>query len=236
MNTKAVKMEIALFIGFLLTILFTGIVSFAQQCGEIRNDVLRFHILANSDREEDQTLKLSVRDKVLETSQQILGQAASKQDAEQLLKSNLSKLVDAAQLEVKQQGYNYPIRAELVNMYFDTREYDTFTMPAGRYDAIRIIIGSGEGHNWWCVMFPQMCIPAALGGDEDFSSFTEEQINLLQSKPQYEARFAIVELWEKWKELASKKEKDQPTEEDIDVDSVNTEKVSITNSPMPQGE
>lgn len=231
MNTKTIKMEIAIFIGFLLTIVLTGIVSFAQQCGEIRNDVLRFHILANSDQEEDQNLKLSVRDRVLETSQQILGQAATKQDAAQLLKSNLAKLVDAAEDEVKQQGYNYPVRAELVNMYFDTRQYDTFTMPAGRYDAIRIIIGTGEGHNWWCVMFPQMCIPAALGGDEDFSSFTEEQIHLLQSKPQYEARFAIVELWEKWKELASKQEEDLPAEENNDVESVNLEEMSSTSSP-----
>ena len=149
--------------------------SFAQGCSQLYDGVLRLHILANSDSESDQQLKLRVRDRVLQTAQQLLGQ-----------------LEQAAQQEVWRSGSDQKVTAYLTRMYFDTREYEDFTMPAGVYQAVRFTIGKGEGHNWWCVLFPQMCIPTAV---QPAAEFSDEQLKVLERRPQYEPKFALLELF-----------------------------------------
>jgi len=125
---------------------------FSGECAYIRENMLRLHVMANSDSEEDQALKLIVRDAILNES-----------GGFELTQSNLKLLEDVARREVNADGKDYPVKAELVNMFFPTRHYGDITVPAGRYDAVRLTIGSGDGENWWCVMFPPMCIPAATG-------------------------------------------------------------------------
>ena len=106
-------------------------------------------VLANSDSQEDQALKLKVRDRVLEYSEGLFQNAQTREEAEALAAAHLQELCQAAQDEVYRQGYDYPVKAEITNMFFDTREYETVTLPAGCYDALRITIGEAEGHNWW---------------------------------------------------------------------------------------
>jgi len=168
--------------------------AFARECDEIRGQVLRFHVLANSDSEEDQALKLRVRDAVLAGTANMPVFGGSKEEnahgAAEHLAEHLDIIEKIARTEIKAAGYTYEARAQIVNMYFETRDYSGVIMPAGRYDAVRLSIGAGEGENWWCVMFPPMCIPAACDRQ---SLDLEEQIARLGTQPRYIPKFAIVE-------------------------------------------
>lgn len=168
--------------------------SFAQGCSQLYDGVLRLHILANSDSESDQQLKLRVRDRVLQTAQQ-LGLGENCTELPQLLEQTqqlLGQLEQAAQQEVWRSGSDQKVKAYLTRMYFDTREYEDFTMPAGVYRTVRFTIGKGEGKNWWCVLFPQMCIPTAV---QPAAEFSDEQLRVLERRPQYEPKFALLELF-----------------------------------------
>ncbi len=178
---------------------FRGMSAFAKECGDIRQSVLRLHILANSDSDEDQALKLMVRDRILELDSELFGkteQAGALDQAEESVREKLDEIEQAAEEEVRRRGYDYPVHAELVNMYFSTREYDDFVMPAGRYDALRITIGEGKGHNWWCVLYPPLCLPAAENQQGLEELLTEEQAKIVFGQEKYRFRFAAVELWE----------------------------------------
>ena len=146
--------------GLVIAIL-CSMASFSQQCQNIRESVLRLHVLANSDSQEDQALKLKVRDRILLESEHLMDHVSNRQEAKQIASQHLPELEAAAQDEIQKQGYDYPVEIRLENTYFNTRQYGSVTLPAGQYDALRVLIGSGEGHNWWCVMFPPMCLPAA---------------------------------------------------------------------------
>ena len=193
------KWEIALVIGLICSIVFCSVGSFASQCSQIRQQVLRLHILANSDSQEDQALKLKVRDRILAETGDLF-YAQTKQNAEQKVASQLENVRQIAEDEIRKQGYDYPVKAELTNMFFDTRQYGEVTMPARRYDALRITIAGAEGHNWWCVLYPPLCLPAAQPEEELEQALTDEQVDLVESDPKYEIRFAIVEWWESFKE------------------------------------
>ena len=145
----------------LLLCLCISLCGFSAECGEIRERVLRLHILANSDSGEDQQLKLKVRDAVV---REAAGLFDGTQDAGEALgraEDELPRLIAAAQQVVWDEGYDYTVQAKLCHMYFTTRQYETVSLPAGMYDAVRFTIGKGEGKNWWCVMFPPMCNGAA---------------------------------------------------------------------------
>lgn len=199
MNTKKVNLFIkSICIAFVLTVLYS-VIPFQAECKEISNEVLRFHILANSDSNSDQLLKLKVRDKVLEYSENIFDKATSKLEAESLVKEKLNDITKVAQNEVFANGYNYSVKTELVNMYFTTRYYDNFTMPAGKYDAIRITIGNGKGHNWWCVMYPSLCLSTSMDSKEKAEkTFTDNQCEIIENSENenIEYKFKIVEVFQ----------------------------------------
>lgn len=169
--------------------------TFAQGCGQLYDGVLRLHILANSDSEEDQIRKLKVRDRVLQTAHDLgLGEGcADIGSLEAQAQRMLPALVEAAQDELRQNGSDDTVTACVTTMYFDTRAYEGFTMPAGEYRAVRFVIGEGKGHNWWCVLFPQMCLPVAFGEELGDLGFTPQELRVLTSRPQYEPRFALLE-------------------------------------------
>lgn len=194
------KIEKALLFGLILSILVGSFSAFASDCSTIRESVLRLHILANSDSDEDQALKLKVRDRILEETGDLFENASNLENAESSAANSLELVRSIAEDEVRKQGYDYPVRAELCNMFFETRQYDDITMPAGRYDAVRITIGEAKGHNWWCVLYPPMCIPAAQPKQELGDVLTEDGMEVVTSKPKYEVRFACVELFERIKE------------------------------------
>lgn len=183
-------------IAFVLTVIYS-LIPFQAKCESISNDVLRLHILANSDSEYDQSVKLRVRDRVLNYSKEIFENASSKEDAENAIKTRLCDIENEAQDELKSLGCDYPVKAELTNMYFTTRYYDSYTLPSGMYDAVRITIGSGNGHNWWCVMYPSICISSAVEQDEKAKSVLDEgEYNIVKNE-KYQYKFKVVELFEK---------------------------------------
>lgn len=146
--------------GMLLAIAVTNsfkVIRDGRKLDELRGSVLRLHILANSDTEEDQRLKLCVRDALLENSDEIFGNTDSLEEAEKAAEEKLPEIVEIAEKTLRSQGCYNTVRAEITDMHFDDRVYGDITMPAGSYRAVRIEIGEAEGHNWWCVMYPPLC-------------------------------------------------------------------------------
>ena len=186
--------EIALLAG-LAVFFLTGSLALRAQ-DRLADKVVRLHVLANSDSEEDQALKLLVRDQVLERAASLLEQAGDRRQAEMLLRQALPELEEAAAREIAANGYDYPVTAELVDAAFPTKEYDGFTLPAGEYLALRVVIGQGAGHNWWCVVFPALCLPAA-GEEDPLALLPEEQREAAQS--QYKVGFKLAEWFEEFK-------------------------------------
>jgi stage II sporulation protein R len=188
--------EKSLCLSLILTVLFsfTGL---DAGCEDIPNHVLRLHVLANSNSEEDQALKLKVRDRILTICAGMLDGVKSRSDAEQAVAAELPQIQSAAEDEIRRQGYQYPVRAELTNMYFTTRRYENVTLPAGEYDALRVTIGSGKGHNWWCVLFPALCLPAAEAPAELQDVLNRNEMQIVTGKNGgYEVKFKSVEMYE----------------------------------------
>ena len=193
--------EIALMVG-LAIFLGSGVLALRTQ-DELADKVVRLHVLANSDSEEDQALKLKVRDVVLERATAILEQSADRREAESRLRGELLELERIAAEEIAAEGYNYPVTVELENTDFPTKEYDGFTLPAGEYLALRVIIGEGQGQNWWCVVVPPLCTAASadVPASALAAGFSEEEVNLITEENQgYVLKFKAVEWWETLKE------------------------------------
>lgn len=198
------KIKISVTVGIVVAILFS-ICSFAKTSEEIRSDVLRLHVIANSDTSVDQNLKQRLRDYILQEGKDIFNGSVNVENAVEKIEPVLPELEKSAKAFVNQAGFDYDVKISLSNEYFTTRTYETVTLPAGKYLALRVVIGSGEGHNWWCVMFPPMCVPAADKKDEIENVFSEKEIKLVESKPKYEPRFKVVEIYEQLKEIISEK-------------------------------
>ena len=183
-------------IAFVLVVIYS-LIPFQAQCGNISNDVFRLHILANSDSDYDQSVKLKIRDRVLEYSKSLFESASSKEEAESLISQNLDNITQVAQNELQNLGCGQNVRAEIKKMYFTTRYYDSYTLPSGMYDALRITIGSGKGHNWWCVMYPSICISAASEQDEKAKKALDDGEYDIIKNEKYSYKFKVVELFEK---------------------------------------
>ncbi|MBE6755715.1 MAG: stage II sporulation protein R [Ruminococcaceae bacterium] len=188
--------EISLLVGFLIAVAFS-ITSFAGTCEEVRGDVLRLHVLANSDSEEDQQLKLKVRDALLKSGKNIFDGSLTRENAEEKIKEEKEILIETAEKVIEENGFDYDVEITVTEEFFTTRTYENVTLPAGKYMALRVLIGESAGKNWWCVMFPPLCIPAVQPDINLF--FTEDEIKLVESDPKYEPRFKIVEIYESLK-------------------------------------
>ncbi len=182
---------------FLAVFLATG--ALALQTGqELSDKVVRLHVLANSDSEEDQALKLKVRDRILAGAEPLLSSAAGRAEAESLLRDCLPELERAAALEIQNSGYDYAVSIRLEDTVFPTREYEGFTLPAGRYLALRAVIGAGEGRNWWCVVFPPLCAAASAEVPETAlaAGLSPAQVGLITEENQgYVLKSKLVEFW-----------------------------------------
>lgn len=162
-------------------------------CEGVRENVVRLHILANSDSAEDQALKLKVRDAVLAATADWQEAAATPEEALALAEERLPALQAVAEQTVAAEGYDYPVTAQICRMYFTTRQYDTLTLPAGIYDAVRLSIGAGEGQNWWCVMYPPLCVGAATDRRQAITLWSDTQQNLVGGGDRYVVKFKVVE-------------------------------------------
>lgn len=185
-----------------VSVLFSTI-PFESVCSELENDVFRLHILANSNMDDDQNLKLYVRDEILKKVSPLYDGVTSKEKAKKITENNLSLIVDTAQKAVKEKGYNYDVSAYVTSEFFDTRYYDDFTMPAGVYDTLLVKIGEGKGKNWWCVMYPTLCVGASSKTTmkEDLS---DSEYNIISSGDVV-YKFKIVEYYEKISSLFNEK-------------------------------
>ena len=166
-------------------------------CEGVRENVVRLHILANSDSAEDQALKLKVRDAVLAASADWQEIAATPVEALALAEERLPQLQAIAEETVAAEGYDYPVHAEVCRMYFTTRQYDAVTLPAGTYDAVRLSIGAGEGQNWWCVMYPPLCVGAATDRRQATALWSDSQRDLVEDGQRYVVKFKVVEWVQK---------------------------------------
>lgn len=163
---------------------------------------IRFHVIANSDSQEDQAVKLKVRDRLLEEFGQILGQSCSIEESRHLVQANINEIQEIAQQEVDKYMTGYKVQAVLGYFDFPTKAYGNMVLPAGRYEALRVVIGKGEGANWWCVMFPPLCfVDISHGVAKEDVDFTENlskdmtEDNNEDTKVIY--KFKIVEWWDK---------------------------------------
>ena len=197
------KLEISLIIGLVITIIVGSFTTFAAQCDDVRSSVLRLHILANSDSDEDQQLKLKVRDRLLEVGGEIFENTGSKEEMISLAENNVERLTAAAKEVINENGYDYDVRIEIGETKFDERVYNEVTMPAGIYTAVNVYIGEAAGHNWWCVMFPPMCLPAAEESEELDDVLSDEQLDIVENNEKYEIRLKALEIFDSIKEKVS---------------------------------
>jgi len=180
--------DLALILGAICAILLGGFTAFADNCEQVPKEILRLHILANSDSEADQQLKYELRDYMLTTFKDIFYDCDNLEESVAAAEKNKVLMQTMAQSFIYSKGYTYNVTCEIAKTYFTTRNYGAYIAPAGEYQAVRFIIGEGEGKNWWCVMFPPLCIPAA----GEF--FTEEQSKNIESDKNIEVRFALFEM------------------------------------------
>lgn len=146
--------------GFVLTVLLSFTEFFAE-CDLLRRNMLRLHVVAQSDSEEDQRIKLCVRDAVLEEASKWYGEAEDFDTALAAVCTNLQSIEAAANRALEAQGADYSAQAEVCDAYFPTRVYDDVRIPAGKYRTVRVTLGKAEGQNWWCVLFPTVCVSGA---------------------------------------------------------------------------
>ena len=198
---KTDKLTISMAITLVLATLFVCLADFAADCAAVREDSLRLHIIANSDSEQDQALKLLVRDSILAQYGGLLAQCESREQAQRLADFLQEDMLRTAQKTLLEQGCEQACSLQLTEMFFDTRRYADDTMPAGRYLALRFVLGEGKGQNWWCVMYPPLCIPAARG---EKALQIEQNIHNLSHSPAFVAKFKVVEVLEKLKAKVDK--------------------------------
>lgn len=166
----------------------------------IYDNVLRLHVLANSDSSEDQALKLEVRDRILEETATLFKDCKSKDEAREAVESNLDKIREIAEQTVREAGYEYGVSVSLGEEEYPTKNYEECCFPAGEYLSLRVMIGEAEGENWWCVLFPPLCIDAAGESREVFAEvgLTDEQYSFITEtdNPKYKVRFKLLEVIE----------------------------------------
>ena len=172
---------------------------------EIYDTVVRLHVLANSDTEADQALKLTVRDTVLTTASPYLEGCTTQAEAIDALTAHLSDLETAAAATITAEGYDYPVTVLLGEEDYPTRTYESCAFPAGTYVSLRVLIGEAEGQNWWCCLFPPLCLSAATAKADNEDAFiqvglTKDQYGIITEtgKTKYKVRFKLLEVLEDW--------------------------------------
>lgn len=172
---------------------------------EVYDTVVRLHVLANSDSEADQALKLKVRDAVLTVSAPLVEDCTTQAQAVEALSAHLTELESAARAVISSEGYDYPVTVRLGEEDYPTRAYESCAFPAGTYVSLRVLIGSGEGQNWWCCLFPPLCLSAATAKQDNEDAFiqvglTKDQYGIITEtgKTKYKVRFKLLEVLEDW--------------------------------------
>lgn len=176
-----------------------------------KNNLIRFHVIANSDSPEDQQLKLKVRDRIINEMDSKFEKVSSLDESKKIILDNLDEIEYIAEKQIRELGKNYDVNVQFGEYDFPTKSYGNFTLPAGKYQAVRVVIGEGKGKNWWCVMFPPLCFIDITHGitnneikEELRGVLTEEEYNMIvnannEREVPLKLKFKVVELLEKSK-------------------------------------
>lgn len=194
-TNKIRRWEAALMTAFAL-FLTAGMAAGAEEAA-LADRVVRLHVIANSDAAEDQALKLQVRDAVLAAAEPLLAGADGREAAEAALSAHLDELAAAGRSVVEKAGRDDAVTAALEEVWFPTRVYgEGFALPAGRYRALQVVIGAGQGRNWWCVVFPPLCLASVTEEAAAAAGLTDGQIALITGRDgSYVLKFKAVEWW-----------------------------------------
>ncbi|KGG80133.1 stage II sporulation protein R [Caloranaerobacter azorensis H53214] len=201
--------------GLVFVLLIVSIIVFLSDVYENResykNKLIRFHVIANSDSPEDQQLKFKVRDKIIKEMNSKFEKASSLDESKKIILDNLDTIEYIAEKQIRELGKNYDVSVKFGEYDFPTKSYGNFTLPAGKYQAVRVVIGDGKGKNWWCVMFPPLCFIDITHGitndkikEELKGVLTEEEYNMIvnangNKEIPLKLKFKVVELLEKSK-------------------------------------
>lgn len=195
---KKTNIFLSLFMVFLIVFGITSPI--INSCESISNKIFRLHIMANSDSSEDQALKLKVRDCILaETANIFNGKTID--DNIKIAENNIDYITNICNDCIKNEGYDYSVNVNIVKEFFETRVYDDFILPAGIYNSLKIEIGEANGHNWWCIVFPAVCISACSQSMNDY--LTQEEMQIIESG--YTPKFKVIEIYEKIKNRINSK-------------------------------
>lgn len=194
---------ILLIILLLAVFLILNLVSYTNYVfAGLQDNIFRLHILANSDSEEDQALKLAVRDSVIDYMKEINSGSKTKEETIKVVNENLKEIKEIAENKIRELGFDYEVNLEIGNFNFPTKYYGNISLPAGNYDALKINIGEAQGQNWWCSLFPPLCFIDISSGyleEEDKEiledNLSEEEFMLISSSsPDIKLKFKILEL------------------------------------------
>ncbi|MGE4282424.1 MAG: stage II sporulation protein R [Clostridia bacterium] len=203
------KVFLAVVIGIICTMVISNYSDTVQ--ADLANNLVRFHVLANSDSEEDQDLKHHVRDRIINEMQEQFDETENIDATKELIRASIPHIEEVAREEVKKWNKEYDIEVTLGMYPFPTKKYGDVTLPAGNYEALRVVIGEGEGQNWWCVLFPPLCFVDATHGVMPDNAkqrlrnvLSEEEYKIITAADEnahipVEIKFKIVELWQKSK-------------------------------------
>ena len=215
MNIKNIRNRIYILASILVVVLITSTFVIIKEVNKIeactydyKDKLIRFHVIANSDSDKDQKLKLKVRDEVISYLQPKLENSNSIEESEKIIKNEYKTLENISKKVISKNGYNYIVKVGLEYSNFPAKQYSSVVLPAGKYKALRIIIGEGKGKNWWCVMFPPLCFIDDQNGiiyektDKKLKEvLTEEEYDLIMAKNKnefknLEFKFKITEVFQ----------------------------------------
>lgn len=191
---KIVKFSLLCFVLFLLIY----VVGIAVDKHTIRNDVIRFHVLANSDDLHDQNVKMYVRSLILDYLRDCEQNWASQSEAKEYLQKHIDEIEELIDSKLKLHGIDQCVKVTLTKERFGIRTYDTFTLPSGVYDSLRVELGEAKGKNWWCVIFPTLCMPETVQAFEDKAvscGFNQSLVDTISNNDKYEIRFYILDCF-----------------------------------------
>lgn len=202
---KYIIILLSLLIAALVTWFFlwrSGIAAQQQLQEHLAEEVLRFHILANSDSEEDQALKITVRDRILDYLEAEMPETSDAQETVRWIRRHMDELKEVSREIVTAQGYDYPVNAAVTTCWFPDRTYGDMTFPAGNYEALRIELGDAKGHNWWCVLYPGLCFLDAAnavvpeeGKQKLQNVLTEDEYSRITSETDFQIKWYFLERW-----------------------------------------
>jgi len=196
------RWELALLLGVAAAALLGSALGAEQSA--LADKVIRLHVIANSDTPQDQALKLQVRDRVLAQAEELLEPGMDRAQAQAALAGHLEELAAAGASAVEEAGESYPVTASLAGeVWFPTKEYEDFALPAGNYTALRVVIGEGAGRNWWCVVFPPLCLGSVSESTGELAAqagLTGEEVALITGEDEgYVVKFKAMELWDQFR-------------------------------------